>query len=454
MPGWRRSRKARSALVLALALTHAVALVGCVRAPLRGRAKPVVETGPAPVEPPPPPERPRTPEMLELDALAREVGALVTPVENPCVEGRPGNCYRRALDRLFVRLDALQEDPRSQVRILQLGDSHIAADYITGTIRERLQASFGNGGRGFLHVEQREQYGGRRLSRRGPWRRTRMVDKGQDGQPFGFSGHAIESMGAGAWVEYALIDAHRVTLYYHATPGAADMTVTVDGELVGKVDTASKRPESDYKSVVIPRKEGKDGRVLRITANGKGVRLIGISFEREDGGLLYDSVGPVGADARVYLSASEDSFREHLKVLRPDLVVLMLGGNDLLRVRRGDMTLEQTRLDLEALIARVQDALPDADCMVWSPMDAGERKGRDIESKDRIGEMRYVQREAARNRGCGFWDMYAAMGGDGSIGRWAAKNIINRDLIHPRRRAGELLGHLFADGFFAAYDNP
>src|SRR5262249_2014615 len=39
---------------------------------------------------------------------------------------------------------------RRPVHVIQLGDSHTAADHITGALRARLQARFGEGGRGAL----------------------------------------------------------------------------------------------------------------------------------------------------------------------------------------------------------------------------------------------------------------------------------------------------------------
>src|SRR5207253_10574104 len=96
------------------------------------------------------------------------------------------------LDRFFAKVSALDKTQEGTVRILHLGDSHVAADYITGTTRRWLQHRFGQAGRGFVAVDQRAEYSGRRLHRKG-WKRTRIVDKGRAGQTFGFSGMARES---------------------------------------------------------------------------------------------------------------------------------------------------------------------------------------------------------------------------------------------------------------------
>ncbi len=396
------------------------------------------------------------PHVRALNMLAIKAGAKRVPVENPCAEGSESNCFRRALDRLFVRLDTLIDAPRRSVRVLHLGDSHIAADYITGTIRSHLQTRFGDGGRGFVHVEQKNRYGGRRLSRRGAWRRTRIIDRGQRGNPFGFSGMALESRGANAWVEYALDDDERVTLFYLAGPNGALLKASVDGAPIGQVDTTDEETHSSYKTFAVPKRKkrrSEDSRVLRITAGGKGAKLFGISFTENKRGLIYDSIGPVGADARVYRSFDDKSMKEHLGVLDPDLVVLMVGGNDALRINQGRTTPDKVREDIEAVIRRVQSALPEADCMIWSPMDAGLRKGGRIVPRPNHDTMRDLQRDVARKMGCGFWDMYEAMGGKGSARRWSKLKIMNKDLIHPRNKAGKLLGHLFANAFVEAYEN-
>ena len=60
--------------------------------------------------------------------------------------------YSRNLDSFFHALAAQQSAnaaPDTTIRILQFGDSHTAADYYTGAVRDALQSRFGNGGLGY-----------------------------------------------------------------------------------------------------------------------------------------------------------------------------------------------------------------------------------------------------------------------------------------------------------------
>jgi lysophospholipase L1-like esterase len=399
----------------------------------------------------PPAPREETP----LDQIATQVQAPGASITNPCAREGDASCERYALGHTFVRLDALANAPQRSVRILQLGDSHIAADYITRTIRSRLQKRFGDGGRGYVHIEQRAQYGGRKLQRRGAWRRSRAVDKGMGTETYGLSAIQIESRRRGAVIELALRDDDRVTVFFHAHPDGGRMDVFAGDTKLGTVDTRWNRPRAGSKTFEVPqrrKRSGKDRRILRIVARAPGVRLWGTSFDTNEVGLIFDSVGPVGADARTYLQMNRSAFTDHLRMLAPDMVIIMLGGNDALRIRKGRASTGSVRSETLRLVRAVKKALPKADCMLWSPMDAGRLSGRKIVSKTFIQDVRAAQKEIADSEGCAFWDMYEAMGGTGSAARWFGRGIIMKDLIHPRSKGGDLLGHLFSVAFLASYD--
>jgi GDSL-like lipase/acylhydrolase family protein len=391
------------------------------------------------------------PEAVELNTLARQLHAEPFPLENPCVSD---SCPRNALDRFFARLRELEKTQEGTVRILHLGDSHVAADYITGTARRWLQHRFGEAGRGFVAVDQRAEYSGRRLHRKG-WKRTRIVDKGRAGGIFGFSGMALESNRPSAKVDFVVEpEDAEVVVYYHAQRTGSRLRLQLNGTVIGEVDTRARDEESRAKTFKIPAAltKGADKSTLSLIADDAGVRVMGLSFESGKSGMFYDAIGPVGADARVYMTLNQKSFRDHLRVLNPALIVMMVGGNDALAMREGKRTLADVRTDHERVIEFLRDALPEADCMLWSPMDAGERVNGEIQSKKFISEVRNMQKAAATKMGCAFWDMFESMGREGAFKRWHDAGIMNDDLVHPRAKAGELLGHLFATSLLEAYE--
>jgi lysophospholipase L1-like esterase len=367
----------------------------------------------------------------KLHDLKKRVSAKKVPIIDPS-----------ALDRTLGKLRA-----KKRLRVLHLGDSHVASDYITGMVRHSLQKMYGNGGRGFSHIDQIFGYGGRRLVRSDDdWVRDRIVDTNRAGLPFGFSGISIESKKKGVKATYRVLPEDEIVkVYYQRQPGGAAVDVLVEGKKIGSFDTGG-----DTKSEVftgdIPA-AGKKTRELSLVAKGAKARIYGISFETAKEGLIYDSIGPVGADAKVYLELDPKSFEEHLIAHRPDLVVLMVGGNDALKIRKGWTNLDKVTQDHENLLSFLDQKLPDADCMLWTPMDAGDQEKGRIVSKKWLKEVRDMQLTVAKAHGCAVWDMYGSMGGEQSVARWVKAKLMNKDLVHPKKAAADLLGALFVEAW-------
>lgn len=426
---------------------------------------------------------PRDPAGPALDRLAGQVGARPRRIEN----GERLAGFFRELDRLDERVTQLEaldarileletkiragQDPdantiekqrlfrertelergatEDNVRVLHLGDSHIAADYITRTVRNRFQTRFGNGGRGFVHADQKAQFGGRRLGRPG-WDRIRASD-GKGARPFGVSAVALISARRGAELKYALAEDDRYVVVHHRVrPRMPDLRVSADGLELSVIPGAG--PEDQTRAVRVdvavppPRPAA-----FSLISDGAGAEIFGLSFESDTPGLMYDAIGPVGADATLWSSLDAESFRSSVESLAPALVVIMLGGNDALALRKGRRSLEDIEEDFAALIRRLRGAAPQADCLVFGPMDAALRQGGRLRTRAYVREVVELERRVAQNEGCAFWDAFRAMGGEGSFGRWMTKGLMNPDLVHPRRGGGDLLGHLFAAALSRAY---
>ena len=396
--------------------------------------------------------RTSTPEIRAFRELGESLGAVPVPIDAPCLNRR---CSRRSLGRLFEKLDRIDEDQQGVARILLLGDSHIAADYIARSVRDRLQRRFGNAGRGFVAIDQKAQYGGRRLTKAN-WSRTRIVDGNGPGKAFGFAGMRLDAIRSGARLVFELEpNDDDVVAYFLGRPDGATLTFYAHDRAIGRLRTRDRGSKSRVHRVSIPENApGTDDPPsrLRIVAGGPA-SVFGLSFESYEAGVILDAIGPVGADARVYLQMDQTSLRQHLRSLDPDLVMFMIGGNDALAIRKGQRTLREVEEDHFKLIERIKKALPDADCLLWAPLDAGVRRDGRIESKTDLIDIRNLQRQVAYDMKCAFWDTYEAMGGTGAFARWFKKGLMNRDLIHPRAKGGDLLGHLFATALLDAYLN-
>ncbi|MEL6183388.1 MAG: hypothetical protein AAFU79_02105, partial [Myxococcota bacterium] len=318
--------------------------------------------------------------FLELDRLDERITQLealdarIFALEEKIRAGQDRDANTIEKQRLFRERTELERGAtEDNVRVLHLGDSHIAADYITRTVRTRFQARFGSGGRGFVHADQKARFGGRRLGRPG-WDRVRAVD-GQAKRPYGVAAVTLVSAREGAELKYVLTEDDRYVVVHHRVqPDRPDVHVSADGLDLSVIPGAG--PEDQTRAVRVdvslppPRPDA-----VSLVSEGAGAEIFGLSFESDTPGLMYDAIGPVGADATLWSQLEADSFRSAVESLAPAVFVIMLGGNDALAIRKGRRKLEDFEADLSALVRRLRAAAPQADCLVFGPMDAAERRG-------------------------------------------------------------------------------
>jgi hypothetical protein len=129
-----------------------------------------------------------------------------------------------------------------------------------------------------------------------------------------------------------------------------------------------------------------------------------------------------------------------------------MGGNELgyPSVKSGDGKVYKE--SYKALIQRLRAAAPNASCLLITPLDQGERYRNSIQSKPALNNMINVQRAAASELGCAFWDARAAMGGNGSMGRWLNKKLAWADLFHLTEQGLSIIGNTLSDAMLLAYD--
>jgi lysophospholipase L1-like esterase len=159
---------------------------------------------------------------------------------------------------------------------------------------------------------------------------------------------------------------------------------------------------------------------------------------------VYDSLGMNGASttvlSRIFNAAHWTGQLQHR---RPDLVVINYGTNE----ADFDAFIDkQYEGELREAIRRVHVALPEASVLVMSPMDRGRRGSEGtIETMPTIPRLVAIQRRVAAETGCGFFDTYTAMGGEGTMARWyaATPRLVSADFIHPYPAGGKIIATVF-----------
>ncbi|MCP3102223.1 GDSL-type esterase/lipase family protein [Myxococcus sp. K15C18031901] len=383
---------------------------------------------------------------MELEALRERMSAQHVDIELNCRKARAdGACEEDGLAPFHRALSELRADTRrTPVRVVHLGDSLVASDYITDVVRDRLQERFGSGGKGFLFITRPASAGRWTRSGRGSdgWEIARLVDTKWPRDRVGWTGVAFTSGGGSQSTRYDVEGSRVAELFFLAQPASGAVQLSVDGRPLQKIQTrgfSKTKSEAAFARVNLP-----DGaKTLTLSTSGK-VELHGVTLETGTPGVIYDTVGLLGGMAEVYLRAQPAAFRAQLRQRKPSMVVLMVGGNEAFFYSRERTTLDDVRAQMKELVSRVRANVPDAACLVMSPIDAGVRTmGGELVPRRGSKEVSDIFREEARLGGCAFWDAYTAMGGEGAALRWLEAGLMLEDLVHPRAKGSDLLGHLF-----------
>jgi lysophospholipase L1-like esterase len=359
----------------------------------------------------------------------------------------------QALSSFFA---ALNDAHHERVNVAFFGNSLIAADRIVNVVRSRLVDVAGDGGRGFVLADRMAAYGPRDRTARTAtgWTACTLGDPqplpASRGVRWGVPGVVHVSTARGARSTFSLTAIDEVATIFGA----------IDDERGGlrarfdqgpwqsvAADDVTASADVVHRLAVPPH-----SRVLELEATGARAVVHGVALEREQGGVVVDTFGVPAVDATLWLGTNERTLSAHLASRAPDLAVIMLGGNETKRLAWRRRSVETIESDLRAMIQRVRDVEQTA-CLVIGPVDAvvGKDAPDPWRQRPQLQTVNDLHRRIAHEEACAFFDLFEAMGGKGSLKRLRAANALHDDLVHPRGRGLDVLGHLLAEALLTSW---
>jgi lysophospholipase L1-like esterase len=338
-----------------------------------------------------------------------------------------------------------KEDGPGPVKILQFGDSHTAADVLTGELRTLLQAKFGNGGSGFV-------YAGR------PWKGYRRFDVnigaatgwvadnsnrwGAHGI-YGLGGVTLAAGKTGAQMSLGA-ECRRLEVFFLRQPNGGDFEVRDGGESLGRISTAGDFSPGYFDASLEPGPHLFEIRTL----DSRSVQLIGWVTEKNNG-VTYETLGINGAQASVFMKRDDKLLEDNLARRNPSLVVLAYGTNE---AGNRDWSTAAYRDLYRSMIERIRKAVPTASILVVGPPDRESRTRKTgWVPLNRLDEVIAAQREAAAQSGCAFWDLRARMGGKGAMTRWVTAGFAQADHVHFTAPGYKLIATTLFEELMAQY---
>lgn len=325
-------------------------------------------------------------------------------------------------------------------RIIHYGDSHVAADILTSELRNRFQQQLGNAGTGFVLTGKPWSWYARKdvtttISRGWQSNGLSQAQLPNDGR-LGLAGISFTTDQVG---EHSSLTAtgRYFDIYLMKQPSGGTVEVLLDGvKYRHRVSLLSEQYEPTY----IPIKADKNGsHTIEIeTIRAGQVRVFGLDVRQDQPGIIYDALGINGARASRLSQWDWDILKSNLSYAKPNLVIIAYGSNE---VSDPDLNLTEYEKNFASFLQKFHQAVPQAALLVISPPDRAIQVAGRWQSASAMPALVEAQRQAALANGAAFWNLFQAMGGAGSINKWAnlPTPLAQADHVHLTKAGYQLV---------------
>ncbi len=333
------------------------------------------------------------------------------------------------------------------VRIAYFGDSFIEGDILTSDLRSLLQSEFGGCGVGYVPLTS--VIAGFRPTvkhRFSRWESHSVTDtigferKRQDISNHYFLTDSIASVTLEGQRKYAShLDTCEVSSFYFLTSDPIRLTAEVNGR---KAQDFALTGDGTLQAVSV---RGRIGKVTWKVQKSTPASLYYAATMDPAQGIVLDNFSTRGSSGQ-QLGGIPSSILQKYNVLRTyDLIVLHYGLNVAFK---GGKDYTYYKDAMRPVVKKLQNAFPQASILI---VGIGDR-----EQKDEKGDLRTIpgvknliryQQALAADTHVAFWNLYEAMGGEGSIVEMVKANppMANYDYTHINFRGGKQIAKYLFD---------
>jgi lysophospholipase L1-like esterase len=349
------------------------------------------------------------------------------------------------------------------ITILQLGDSHTSADFLTGEIRRRLQETFGNGGSGYV-TAGRPHIGVLSSTLKiavSPGWTYKALQRSEDVGEFWMSGFNTVAAAAGETLTFSSERPETfdvIEIEAIRRPGGGAIDIRLDGALEGSFDLAGGKVEPIVIRLVPDRGPTNRVREITLTTRNEGVVSISsIAIFNTRAGLTYNSVGYPGATIDLLNKLDGRLFASYLRRLNPQIVVLSFGTNE---ASKANLDIAAYTEKYRRVIGKIRAALPAAAIVMIGPPEAEELPSQckdkarenatcrrpsettasassgadrcEWKTLPRLADVREAQRKIAQRDGLVYWNWASIMPKECGADRWLTQSpaLMAKDHVH------------------------
>lgn len=375
---------------------------------------------------------------------------------------------RANLKRFFTHL---KND--SLTRIMHYGDSQIEGDRITSFVRNKLQVRFGGTGVGLRPALQPYDYifSAVQVNSKN-WKRFPIygrIDSTIEHSKYGVMGamsrFAPVTSDTIPFVDSVLYKAEmnvsKSKISYRRTQEYAHMRLfygnakrPVELQLLVKGDTLLRdtlEQDLDYGIVECALPDSTSSVTLKFSGFDSP-DIYGIELASQTG-VIMDNIALRGSSGTIFTRANYTHSLKMYTDLDPDLFILQFGGNTIPYIKNEKAIARYGRY-FGAQIRTLQSLCPNAAILVIGPSDMSTKVKDKYVSYEHLPNVVETLKNVSLEHGCGYWDMYTAMGGYNSMPSWvnAEPELARPDYVHFSPRGARLIANMFYNALLLEYN--
>ena len=370
---------------------------------------------------------------------------------------------------LYDFFNKLENAKNEKVRIMHFGDSQIEADRITSYVRNELQKLFGGNGAGLFSIEQVTRKMSVKQTHSTNWQRYAGFGRKKDtsikhtkyGALLAVSNYSPlnKNSDTTTYESWVLIkkptasfsktkNYKELSIFYGNSPSKSFVEVFTDSISILKDSLESGDPVK-LKKV----KFDKTPKEIYLRFSGKrSPDFYGFSIEGENG-VVMDNIPLRGASGTEFSKQDRACLKQMFDFLDPSLLILEFGGNTIPYIKSKERAYKYGKW-FGSQIRLLKSICPNAAIVVIGPADMSKKEGTEFITYPLLSEVRDALKEHTFKQGGVFWDMFEAMGGSGTMPKWALEEppLASKDYIHFTSKGARKIAELFYQALKEDYD--
>ena len=352
-------------------------------------------------------------------------------------------------DPLFASLDSARS---KQMRVLHYGDSQIEEDRITGILRKGLQERFGGSGPGLLPFGNPYYTQNYSLSSSASLRKTMIFSDGarRSDSRYGIMGQCARM----DTIVFTTVKPSRNNTcptrgFSRLTLLAGNLNGGVNLKCGGRNYRLDSAEGSGVGRIVVELPDSST--IVRFSTWGSA-DVYGLQLD-ETLGVCVDNIPMRSCSGNIFTRIDAGQLKEYMENDNVRLIILQFGGNAM-PYRTNGKAISEYKESIEAQVRHLHKLAPQASILFIGPSDMSTSVRGKMQTYPHLPMMVDSLKAAANNAGAAYWDMYGAMGGDGSMVEWvnARPQLAGSDYVHFTPKGADAIGDMLFETLMLYYD--